>query len=175
MSQKRFVSWNGKYNTTSDTDTFGMTIQDGSTPLNILQVTMVPSSSSSIQSYNFLLESNASDVSHVAPQTLIPNLTLSATLYYQYSADVTIVAKSGTNEIGTFRITGSSLNNALGGASFSSQILTHSVGMRNHVSENDISLDVVSNNFVLTITPRNNVTILNVISDISITATSLVV
>jgi hypothetical protein len=173
MSQKRFVSWNGKYNTTDDKDSFGMTIQDGNTPSNILQVTLYPTSSPNIQSYRFILEKSATSVTSVAAQTLIPDLTLSSSLYYQYTSDLTIVALNDINEIGTFRITGAFLNGALGGSSYSSQLLTHSAGMRNLVSESDISLSVLNSQIVLTITPRNNVTLLNAIADISITSASL--
>ena len=170
MSQKRFVSWNGTYDTVNDEDTFGLTIRDGNTPNNLLQVTFTPESSPNIQNYKYILEKSTTDVSLVPAQTFTPNLTLDTALYYQFTANLTVIATHTTSEIGTFRLTGTSIGNVLGGSSFACELITHSSGLRNHVSETDIELTVSSSNFNIVITPRNSVTLLNVLADISITS-----
>jgi len=181
MSQKRFVTWNGKYDTTNTKDTFGLTIKDGNTTPNVLQITTSPQSSSPIQMYRFVYERNAAIVApatSVAAQTLIPDLTLITTLYYQFTADITVVATHDTsvNDIGTFRLTGTSLANALGGNSFTCIMVTHSDDMRAYLSETDIVLNVTSNKFNIIISPQStvgNVSYINIIADVSITGATL--
>lgn len=181
MSISRIYALDGKSSSTGD-KRFGLTIKDrqSTTTPNMTQLTILPATDT-VQNHRFIIGASVSTVdAGVTPAlatsatlTLIPDLTLDNTRFYQYSAYLTIIIQTdpSTYFTGHYLLTSAAKGTTMigGGTGYRLDTICSETGIDAYVDENYITLEVIGDQFVITVTAEQNITTsVDLMADITI-------
>lgn len=148
----RIASYYGQ-STSSGVPTFGTTLKDRQTLVepNLLQCTIIPSASKSLQSQRYLTNDGHASISSAAfvALTLTVPAVLAAGKYYSFSGDLTIVLS--TDKIGSYRVIGSAIGTSL--KAYTVESVVKDGAIDEFFNETSIVLSSSEDGFVVTITP----------------------
>lgn len=193
LRNSRILTLDG--NSTNGVKYFGMTVKDRYTgtasaePPNLHQLTMVPTGITTLQNHRFVIASaltgnavsgatNAIGPTGVTDNvSIVPDLTLDTTRYYQFRAYLTIIIQplvDNTFLCGHYLITSAVKGTSLIGGNFGYRVDTicTETGMDLYIDENCITLDAnttTANKLTIKITPSANIVFsIDVLSTIDI-------
>lgn len=181
LKNSRILTLDG--NSTNGVKYFGMTVKDRYTgtasaePPNLHQLTMIPSGITTLQNHRFVIASaltgtiTTSADNAIGPTgatsdiSIVPELTLDATRYYQFRAYLTIIMQPATVNTflcGHYLITSAIKGTSLIGSNFGYRVDTICTesGMDSYIDETCITLDANTSNtnkITIKITPSANI------------------
>ena len=174
MADSRIFTTDGK--STGGAKKFGMTVKDrqDATHPNMAQTTIIPASGT-VQNHRFVLGAVDSDgMTASNTLTISPDLTLTAARFYQFHAHITIIVQHAD---GGFYTGHYSMTSAAKGATaligsgngYRLDTICSETGMDNFFDETNITLAVIANKFIITITAADTITTsVDMLADISI-------
>jgi hypothetical protein len=195
ITNSRILTLDGK--SSGGTKYSGFTIKDRYTgnssaePVNLIQLTMIPTGISTMQNHRFIMgssltgddtnspDSNAvgTDSTNGTSISIVPDLTLVSGRFYQFKAYLTIIIQPAVNDTflcGHYEITSAIKDTSLigGGYGYRVDTISSETGIDTYIDETKITLDAnVSNPNQLTIkiTPgRNIIFSIDLLADIHI-------
>lgn len=169
-NNSRIFTTDGK--STNGSKHFGLTVKDrqSATTPNMTQLTIIPATDT-VQNHQFILGAQA--VSPDAGATpavasgdnlsLSPDLTLLSTRFYQFSAYLTVILQTATNNylVGHYLLTSATKGDTMIGAGGGYRLdnICSDDGIDIYLDEFPITLTIVNSKFVLSIKPSSDVSI----------------
>lgn len=158
-SNSRILTTDGK--STNGSKHFGLTVKDrqSTTTPNMTQLTIIPSTDT-IQNHRFILGTTNGQTLANTTLSVTPDMTLLSTRFYQFHAYLTVILHdSGNYFTGHYLITSAAKGTSIIGGSGGYRLdnICSEDGIDTFLSETAITLSVVGNKFVVSVTPTTDV------------------
>ncbi len=179
-SNSRILTTDGK--STSGAKHFGLTVKDrqSTTTPNMTQLTIIPATDT-VQNNRFILGTRAVTadagvtpaLATSATLTITPDLTLISTRFYQFNAYLTVILQTASNTYltGHYLLTSAAKGTTMigGGGGYRLDTICSESGIDSYLDETAITLDITSDNFVITLTANQNISFsVDMMADITV-------